>query len=696
MITFSVVTLLGQNNNISSQPVDSSPLYSNQAMDSTSTILLDQAQQIPDLWWIVPLAALLALLTCVSIFKTITKNKNVDAKVNSTAVFINADISKGTIAQYQAGFATSLIIFIVLLAMSFFGLQSGLAPFAFVSGGILVLLANKICFQLISSTAAPVVQACHQNGQSGGLNLVLRIGTAAGLAIIGIAMLGICGWYCFLDLFVFTSANLQSGVEWFGICIVPMNLSPEDKFTFIANLLLLFSFGASVQSLFAGISGAGNRHHYIFGMNANIFTAFVTAITATSAIGTVLPIASGDIDEAASRFVTPMLIAGFGIIISMLVLSMVKFKDSELQRNMRRCLLACFAGANITVAIAMSYLVYMNFIDWGMYLAAVTGIVAGILIGQSDDYYFVKILRATKLSVLPPPLGQNAILLSATLLCSFGFAGGFADFYSGFYGIALAATGLLAGSIIPLAAAISNSVVSNAANIAKMSSLPQITIDNVSALAVIEQSPANLSRSYSAVAAAMSGLTLPAVFVLTAKTSCMELIQQSDIVGLDVTAEELANSSIPDFMLLYQMFILNPFLLAGMLIGVMLPFFMHALLKPSVENHVRAGKNMFVTAFIVLNIPVIASIFLGVPGAIGLIVGMLFCGILLTMNPTSIAGNEINNACLYDNQSRLPYLDYQNPAIHILLFAVPMLLIMIVPAIIKYAPIIKTWLNIQV
>lgn len=672
-----------------------SPAFVNGEITADSMANYDD--EIPDLWWIVPISSVLALLIAASFYKKIIKADAGDEKIHDIANFISSDIANGIGAQYRAGFALFTFIFIALLAMSISGLQSLLAPLAFVSGGFLVILSNKVCLKLVSSAAAPIVQACHQGGKSDGLNFGLRAGSAAGLTVIGIASFGVCGWYWTLDSILYTANNLQSGVSWMGHCIVPADSAPQDKFIFISNILLLFSFGVSVQAIFSGISGAGNRHHYVLGIVANIFAAFVTTIAATCTIGTVLPTAAGDIDEVAGRFITPMLITGIGTIVSIIILSMVKFKASESPQNMRRCLLACFAGANFTIAGAMVYLVYMGFIDWGMFFAANTGIVAGILIGQSDEYYSINnILNNSNLPALPPPLGQNAIILSATLLCSFGFAGGFKDFYLGFYGISLAATGLLAGSIIPLAAAVCNSAVANSANIAKMSSLPRETIDKVCALSAIEQSPANLSRSFSAVATAICCLALPAVFVITAKTWCVELSQQSDIDDLDVAGEVINKMTIPDFMMQNQMFILNPFLLAGMIIGGMLPFFLHALLRPSVENHAKAGKTLLVTAFTVFAIPVSSALILGTAGTIGLVIGTIFCGIMLTMNSNITSGGDINYGNGHEKLSRLPFMEYQNPAIHILLFSVPMALIVIVPAVIKFSPIVKQWLNIQV
>lgn len=703
LIVLSFGTLYAQSDNQSSAPVQPVAVVSQPQLspafingDITANSMVNYADEIPDLWWIVPISSILALLIAASFYKKIIKADVGNEKIHDVANFISSDIANGIGAQYRAGVALSTFIFIALLAMSISGLQSLLAPLAFVSGGVLVILSNKVCLKLVSSAAAPIVQACHQGGKSDGLNLGLRAGSAAGLTVIGIALFGVCGWYWTLDSILYTANNLQIGVDWMGFSIVPADSAPQDKFIFISNILLLFSFGVSVQAIFSGISGAGNRHHYVLGIVANIFAAFVTTIAATCTIGTVLP-ATADIDELAGRFITPMLITGIGTIVSIIILSMVKFKASESPKNMRRCLLACFAGANFTIAGAMVYLVYMGFIDWGMFFAANTGIVTGILIGQSDEYYSINsILNNSNLPALPPPLGQNAIILSAALLCSFGFAGGFKDFYLGFYGISLAATGLLAGSIIPLAAAVCNSAVANSANIAKMTSLPRETIDKVCALSEIEQSPANLSRSFSAVATAICCLALPAVFVITAKAWCVELSQKLDIDDLDVAGEAINKMTIPDFMLQNQMFILNPFLLAGMIIGGMLPFFLHALLRPSVENHAKAGKTMLVTAFTVFAIPVVSALILGTAGTIGLVIGTIFCGIMLTMNSSITSGGDINYGNGHGKLSRLPFMEYQNPAIHILLFSVPMALIVIVPAVIKFSPIVKHWLNIQV
>jgi K(+)-stimulated pyrophosphate-energized sodium pump len=204
----------------------------------------------------------------------------------------------------------------------------------------------------------------------------------------------------------------------------------------------------------------------VAGMGADLYESYAGSILATAALGAALPALTGDMQVKA--VIAPMIVSAIGIFLSIAGVYMVRTKESATPKTLLRALLLGTGGSSALILVVLAVLAYLNWITWGVFGAAVSGLVAGVVIGQSTEYYTSDGNKPTQSIAKQAQQGPATVIIEGMavgmastwipvvtivvgIIAAYGFAGGFQNFAMGVYGIAFAAVGMLATLGITLA-----------------------------------------------------------------------------------------------------------------------------------------------------------------------------------------------------------------------------------------------------
>ena len=388
---------------------------------------------------------------------------------------------------------------------------------------------------------------------------------------------------------------------------------------------------------------------------------------------------------------SPMIVAGFGTVLSIIGMSLVKCKEGASQRNLLRALLTGTLGSSVLILVAAAFLVWMNFITWGIFGSVVAGLLAGVIIGQGTEYYTSDEYKPTRgiaaQAVMGPATtiidglatgmyscGVPVVTIVIGILCAFGFAGGFTNFSMGLYGIGFAAVGMLSTLGITLATDAYGPIADNAGGNAEMSGLPHEVRERTDALDSLGNTTAATGKGFAIGSAALTALALLASFLEEARIWSGKLgVKLDDVANAGSAIEKLVSQ--------YELHLMNPLLLCGMFIGGMMAFVFCAMTmkavgraagsmveevrrqfreipgimegnaKPDYARCVEistagAQKEMIVPSILAIVVPVVTGLVLGVAGVIGLLAGGLVAGFMLATLLNN-AGGAWDNAKKY-------------------------------------------------
>lgn len=464
-----------------------------------------------NLFYIVPLASLLALGFAYYFYKNMKK----EDEGTETMKKIAQHVREGAMAYLKQQYKVVTIVFIVLAilfaVMAYFGLQNEWVPFAFLTGGFFSGLAGFFGMKTATYASARTANAA-RNSLDSGLKVAFRSGAVMGLTVVGLALLDIAIWYVILSNFI----DAEGG----------------QKLVIITTTMLTFGMGASTQALFARVGGGiytkaadvgadlvgkveagipeddprnpatiadnvGDNVGDVAGMGADLYESYAGSILATAALGAAAYSAvGGEMQEKA--VIAPMLIAAVGVVLSIIGIYLVRTKEGA---NMKELLGSLGKGTNISsilVGLAtFGILYYLNIENWlGISFSVICGLVAGVIIGQSTEYYTSHTYRPTQEVAESSETGPATVIISGiglgmistaipvitigaaiimAYLCAIGFdteifftAKGLS---LGLYGIGIAAVGMLSTLGITLATDAYGPIADNAGGNAEMSGL---------------------------------------------------------------------------------------------------------------------------------------------------------------------------------------------------------------------------------
>ncbi len=671
---------------------------------------------INNIFWAVPIASIIALAFAGLFFKQMMKN----SEGTDRMVTIAEHVRKGAMAylkqQYKVVGIFFLIITIIFSIMAYgFNLQNPWVPFAFLTGGFFSGLAGFFGMKTATYASARTANAA-RDSLNGALKIAFRSGAVMGLVVVGLGLLDISIWFVALNYFY------------------PIGADGGHNLIIITTTMLTFGMGASAQALFARVGGGiftkaadvggdlvgkveagipeddprnpatiadnvGDNVGDVAGMGADLYESYAGSILATSALGAAAFI--GNTDMQLKAVITPMLIAAVGIILSILGIYMVKTKEGATQKELLESL---GRGINISSALVVAFslgILYMVGLEnmYGIWGAIIVGLVTGTVIGKATEYYTSatysptqKIAKSTEFgsaTVIISGLGTGMISTTIPVLAvvfgivlSFLFASGF-DFNNmglGLYGVGIAAVGMLSTLGITLATDAYGPIADNAGGNAEMSGLGEEVRKKTDALDSLGNTTAATGKGFAIGSAALTALALLASYIEELKIGLIRIGHTILDLGNGITVDT-ASATLKDFMTYYDVNLMNPKVLIGMLIGSMMSFLfcgltmnavgraaskmveevrrqfreipgiMESKAEPDYARCVEistkgAQIEMLLPASLAILVPILVGVVMGVPAVIGLMVGALVAGFVLAVFMAN-SGGAWDNAKKY-------------------------------------------------
>jgi K(+)-stimulated pyrophosphate-energized sodium pump len=610
---------------------------------------------ISSLFWIAPVSAAMALLFAWIFYHQMVKAPAGNERMQEIAGYVREGAMAYLKRQYTVVTKIFLILVVLLTILAYMGVQNPFVPVAFLTGGFFSGLCGYLGMKTATNASSRTAQGASVS-LNNGLRIAFRSGAVMGLVVVGFGLLDICLWFLILNNLVFTEAHMVSGLKWLGLTFVQQGTDEHQKFVEITATMLTFGMGASTQALFARVGGGiftkaadvgadlvgkveagipeddprnpatiadnvGDNVGDVAGMGADLYESYAGSILSTAALGAALPvIAQGDQIKA---IIAPMIVAGLGILLSIAGVYMVRTKEQATQKNLLNALLLGTGGSSALILVAVAGLAYFEWISWGVFGAVVAGLVAGVIIGQSTEYFTSDEYGPTKGIARQTQQGPATtiiegmavgmlsswvpvVVISIAIIGAYSFAGGFHNFSLGVYGIGFAAVGMLSTLGITLATDAFGPIADNAGGNAEMAGLPKEVRVRTDALDSLGNTTAATGKGFAIGSAALTALALVAAYVEEVKLWLGRMADQSadgfkqigDVlfykshvptsVPDGLTAVSVSNAGIKDFVSAYDLSVLNPTLLAGIFIGAMMAFLFSALSMKAVGR--AAGK----------------------------------------------------------------------------------------------------------
>jgi K(+)-stimulated pyrophosphate-energized sodium pump len=605
-------------------------------------------ESIPTEWYAAPFGAILALLVAVMFYQKMMSA----SEGNDTMKEIAQHVREGAMAylfrQYKVVIFVFAVLFIIFTVLAFCGLQNPFVPVAFLTGGFFSGLCGYIGMKTATNASARTAQAASE-GLNRGLRISFTSGAVMGLVVVGLGLLDICIWYYALDQWFFSPENMEAGLSFLGLELVPKGCSIGDKFVIITTTMITFGMGASTQALFARVGGGiytkaadvgadlvgkveagipeddprnpatiadnvGDNVGDVAGMGADLYESYCGSILATAALGAAVGVKTiaKDGPETIIKLITaPMIVAGLGIALSIVGMYMVKTKEGASQKDLLKSLLVGTLGSSIMILAALVGLHYMGFITWGIFGSVVAGLLAGVIIGQATEYYTSAEYKPTKGIAEQANMGPATTIIDGMatgmysagvpvvtivigILAAFGFAGGFSDFSMGLYGIGFAAVGMLSTLGITLATDAYGPIADNAGGNAEMSKLPKEVRERTDALDSLGNTTAATGKGFAIGSAALTAMALLAAYIEEVKLWAAKLADKGgeEFAALITKADGLVKAGRPEILAyidVFEVHLMNPLLLCGMFIGGMMAFVFCAMTMKAVG---RAAGSM--------------------------------------------------------------------------------------------------------
>ncbi len=636
--------------------------------------------------YLAPIGSIIALLFAGYFASTLRRYSEGTDEMKAIAAAIREGSRAFLRRQYQTVAIFFFSMFTLLYVLVFMGYLNVFVPWAFITGGAFSGLAGFIGMTTATYTSARVT-----NQAKTSLNAALRVafagGSVMGLVVVGLGLLDLSIWYFLLNY-------------------VYQAMAEADRIQIITSTMLNFGMGASAMALFARVGGGiytkgadvgadlvgkveagipeddprnpgviadnvGDNVGDIAGLGADLYESYVGSIVATCA----LAVAAG---FGTVGVLVPLTMAAVGVLASIVGMSFVRTGETATQGELLKAIRRGVLVSGGIIAI-ISWFVIIALLGWeniGMYFAVLFGLLGGIAIGYSTEYFTSSEYKATKTVAESAITGHATVIIQGmsvgmlsiapftlvivfTILASFVVAGGLTSFNVGLYAVGLAAVGMLSTLGITMATDAYGPIADNAGGIAEMSAQSKEVRQRTDALDSLGNTTAATGKGFCIGSAALTALAL-----IVAYREQVFLI--ADDLGMDMVLD---------------LSIVNPKVLGGLLLGGMLPFLFSSLTMQAVGRTAQmvvlevrrqfkeipgllegTGKADYATcvdicakaslkemvwpAAVAMLSPLAMGILLGVEGVIGLLTGALLSGFMLAVFMAN-AGGSWDNAKKY-------------------------------------------------
>lgn len=671
------------------------------------------------IFWVVPVASVVALAFAWALYRLMKREDEGTPRMREIA----AHVRMGAMAYLRQQYKVVGLVFVVLALFFAYlaygaGVQNEWVPFAFLTGGFFSGLAGYFGMKTATYASARTANAARQSLDRG-LKVAFRSGAVMGLVVVGLGLLDISFWYVILNHFV--------------------EATGPQKLVVITTTMLTFGMGASTQALFARVGGGiytkaadvgadlvgkveagipeddprnpatiadnvGDNVGDVAGMGADLYESYCGSVLATAALGAAAFATVGGEAMQLKAVLAPMLIAAVGIVLSIFGIFLVRTKEGA---SMRELLRSLGRGVNVSsalIAVATFGILYLLDIEnWvGLSCSVITGLVAGIIIGQATEYYTSHSYKPTQKIAGSAQTGPATVIIAGVgsgmistaipvvtigvaiivaYLCAIGFDMeqmlSPQNMSMGLYGIGIAAVGMLSTLGITLATDAYGPIADNAGGNAEMSGLGAEVRKRTDALDALGNTTAATGKGFAIGSAALTALALLASYIEEIRIGLLH--NGIEVLTMPNGTEQLVQSaSILDFMEYYRISLMNPTVLIGLFIGAMMSFLFCGLTMNAVgraaESMVQevrrqfreikgiltgegtpdyarcvaistrgAQREMLFPSLLAIIVPVVVGLVFGVAGVMGLLVGGLSSGFVLAVFMAN-AGGAWDNA----------------------------------------------------
>lgn len=666
---------------------------------------------IPLVFWLIPIASVVALGMAWFFFRSMMKEDEGTDRMKEIA----AHVRKGAMAYLKQQYKVVTIVFVVLAIVFAFmayvlKVQNPWVPFAFLTGGLFSGLAGFFGMKTATYASARTAHGA-RTGLDKGLKIAFRSGAVMGLVVVGLGLLDIAIWFVVLNAVYAGEAT---------------------ALVTITTTMLTFGMGASTQALFARVGGGiytkaadvgadlvgkveanipeddprnpatiadnvGDNVGDVAGMGADLYESYCGSILSTAALGATAFAMNGDMQLRA--VIAPMVIAAIGIFLSLIGIYLVRTKEGV---SMKDLLHSLGLGTNVSaglIAVATFIILYLLGIEnWlGLSFSVISGLVAGVIIGQATEYYTSQSYRPTQkiaeasetgpATVIIKGIGTGMIstmvpvvTISVAIMLSYLCANGFDMSLSaksisvGLYGIGIAAVGMLSTLGITLATDAYGPIADNAGGNAEMSGLGQEVRERTDALDALGNTTAATGKGFAIGSAALTALALLASYIEEIKIAMIRAVENGkQYVDAAGNIFDPSNATTIDFINFFQVNLINPKVLVGAFLGAMAAFLFCGLTMGAVgraaESMVQevrrqfreikgilegkatpdygrcveistrsAQREMIIPSLLAIIIPIVVGLVLGVAGVLGLLTGGLAAGFTLAVFMTNSGG----------------------------------------------------------
>ena len=666
---------------------------------------------IPLVFWLIPIASVVALGMAWFFFRSMMKEDEGTERMKEIA----AHVRKGAMAYLKQQYKVVIIVFVVLAIVFAFmayvlKVQNPWVPFAFLTGGLFSGLAGFFGMKTATYASARTAHGA-RTGLDKGLKIAFRSGAVMGLVVVGLGLLDIAIWFIVLNA---------------------VYAGESTALITITTTMLTFGMGASTQALFARVGGGiytkaadvgadlvgkveanipeddprnpatiadnvGDNVGDVAGMGADLYESYCGSILSTAALGATAFAMNSDMQLRA--VIAPMIIAAISIFLSLIGIYLVRTKEGA---SMKDLLHSLGLGTNVSaglIAVATFIILYLLGIEnWlGLSFSVISGLVAGVIIGQATEYYTSQSYKPTQkiaeasqtgpATVIIKGIGTGMIstmvpvvTISVAIMLSFLCANGFdismsaKSISTGLYGIGIAAVGMLSTLGITLATDAYGPIADNAGGNAEMSGLGKEVRERTDALDALGNTTAATGKGFAIGSAALTALALLASYIEEIKIAMIRAVENGkQYVDAAGNLFDPSNASTIDFINFFQVNLINPKVLVGAFLGAMAAFLFCGLTMGAVgraaESMVQevrrqfreikgilegkatpdygrcveistrsAQREMIIPSLLAIIIPIVVGLVLGVAGVLGLLTGGLAAGFTLAVFMSNSGG----------------------------------------------------------